>query len=349
MGCTLIGAGAIGGSMAAWLSRAQTEVLYVDVIKEHVHTMNEKGLTIRISPDKDFNVPVRAILLNDLNKIDDIVFLATKSQHTRTAMEKITPLLPQNGYIVSLQNGINEYSIAEYVGRERVVGAFVNWAADYIEPGVIQFGGKGEFMIGELGGEITPRLLNLQRICSAFQPVKLSHNIMQELWSKQINICAMFATGITHLLIPGGLDFEPTQETIACLVLEAMQVPAKLGIFLVPFDDFRPNLYCAGRYHEALKVTADHYRSMLKNYTGLYRDLAVRKRRSEIDGTVGFIVESGQKLGLPLPLCQSFIKIVHEIEANIRPICTENLLELKDHYQKFYPDGLQKLISQVSQ
>ena len=139
MGCTLIGAGAIGGSMAAWLSRAQTEVLYVDVIKEHVHTMNEKGLTIRISPDKDFNVPVRAILLNDLNKIDDIVFLATKSQHTRTAMEKITPLLPQNGYIVSLQNGINEYSIAEYVGRERVVGAFVNWAADYIEPGVIQF------------------------------------------------------------------------------------------------------------------------------------------------------------------------------------------------------------------
>lgn len=194
--------------MAAWLSRAQTEVLYVDVIEEHVRTMNEKGLTIKIPPDKDFNVPVRAILLNDLNTMDDIVFLATKSQHTRHAMRKIAPLLPQKGYIVSLQNGINEYIIAEYVGRERVIGAFVNWAADYIEPGVIQFGGKGEFIIGELDGEITPRLLNLQKICSVFQPVKLSHNIMQELWSKQINICAMFATGITHLLIPGGLDFE---------------------------------------------------------------------------------------------------------------------------------------------
>ena len=80
-----------------------------------------------------------------------------------------------------------------------------------------------------------------------------------------------------------------TQETIACIALEAMQVPEKLGIELVSFDDFRPDLYRQGRFKEALQVTADHYRPMVKNYTGLYRDLAVRHRKSEIDGTVGAV------------------------------------------------------------
>lgn len=97
---------------------------------------------------------------------------------------------------------------------------------------------------------------------------------MRQLWSKQVNICAMFATGITHLLIPGGMEYQPAQETIACIALEAMQVPKALNIELISFDDFRPDLYRQGRYREALKVTADHYRPMVKNYTGLYRDLA---------------------------------------------------------------------------
>ena len=52
-----------------------------------------------------------------------------------------------------------------------------------------------------------------------------------------------------------------------------MQVPKKMGVELVDFDDFRPGLYREGRYREAMQVTADHYRPMVKNYTGLYLSL----------------------------------------------------------------------------
>lgn len=344
MNYTLVGAGGIGGSMAAWLSRAGTDILYVDAVPEHVRAMNEKGLTIRDPEGGDFNVPVRATLIDQLNEPLEVVFLATKAQHIPGAMERIAPLLRKDGYVVSLQNGINEYVIAESIGQERVIGAFVNWAADYIEPGVIQFGGAGEFAVGELDGQITPRLLELQTLLSAFLPVTVSGDIMRQLWSKQVNISALFATGVSHLLIPGGMDFEPVQEAIACIALEAMQVPQKLGVKLVEFDDFSPELYRRGKYQEALQITADHYRNMVKNYTGLYRDLAIRKRRSEIDGTVGVTVQLGEKLGLSLPLNQALIQMVHQIEAGARPICTENLIELKEDYERLYPQGLQELL-----
>lgn len=344
---TLVGAGAIGGSMAAYLSRAGAEILYVDAVPEHVQAMNEKGLTIRDPRNGDFTVPVKAALIDELNEPLEVVFLATKTQHTAAAMEKIAPLLKENGYVVSLQNGLNEYVIADYVGRERTVGAFVNWAADYLEPGVIQFGGHSNFSIGELDGSITPRLLELQTFCAPFQPVEVTGHIMSRLWSKQVNISAMFATGVTHLLIPGGMDFEPSQTAIACIALEAMQVPAALGVPLEAHDDFDPELYRQGLYQQALKVTAEHYRPMVKNYTGLYRDLAVRKRRSEIDGTVGVTVEMGEKQGLTLPLSKKLIEQVHQIEEGKREICTENLLELAADCQRLYPQGLDALRSRA--
>lgn len=341
---TLVGAGAIGGSMAAWMSRAGTEILYVDAVPEHIRAMNENGLTIRDPVNGDFTVPVRAVLIDDLQEPLEVVFLATKTQHTRDAMERIAPLLKEDGYVVSLQNGINEYVIAEYVGGHRVIGAFVNWAADYMEPGVIQFGGHSNFVIGELDGKMTGRLKHLQELCSPFQKVEVSSQVMRQLWSKQVNICAMFATGVTHLLIPGGMDYGPAQETIACIALEAMQVPRELNIELVTFDDFRPDLYRQGRYQEALKVTADHYRPMVKNYTGLYRDLAVRRRKSEIDGTVGLMIQMGEKLGLRLPLNKKLVCMVKEIEEGSRPIGTENLWELKTECERVYPGGIKELL-----
>ncbi len=344
---TLVGAGAIGGSMAAWLSRSGADILYVDVIPEHVQAMNEKGLTILDPSGGDFTVPVKAVLMDDLADSMEVVFLATKTQHTRGAMEKIAPLLKKDGYVVSLQNGLNEYVIAEYVGEERVVGAFVNWAADYIEPGVIQFGIHSHFSIGELDGRVTPRILELRDFCSPFQPVEVTSHIMSRLWSKQVNISAMFATGISLLLIPGGMEFEPSQQAIASLALEAMQVPAKMGIPLESHDDFAPELYRQGRYQQAMRVTADHYRSMVKNYTGLYRDLAVRKRRSEIDGTVGVTVEMGEEQGLDLPMSKKLIEMVHQIEEGKRGISTENLLELAAAFERFYPQGLEELLRRV--
>ena len=76
---TLVGAGAIGGSMAAWLTRAGAEILYVDAVPDHIRAMNERGLTIRDPRGGDFTVPVKAVHIDDLGEPLEVVFLATKT------------------------------------------------------------------------------------------------------------------------------------------------------------------------------------------------------------------------------------------------------------------------------
>ena len=92
------------------------------------------------------------MLPDDLPESLGAVLLAVKAHHTRTALAMIAPRLADDGFVVSLQNGINEPVIAEAVGAERTVGAFVNFGADYIRPGRIFLGGKGAFYIGEVDG-----------------------------------------------------------------------------------------------------------------------------------------------------------------------------------------------------
>lgn len=324
----IFGSGAIGGSMGAYLVHSGFDVLFVDQAKDHVEAINRNGLTIE-GIDGEFTVSAPAVLPSELKGPLDVVFLAVKSQHTAMAMEIITPLLADDGFVISLQNGINEYTIADYIGTDRTIGAFVNWAADYISPGRIKFGGKSNFIIGELNGALSSRLMTLQKDLQAFLSAQVTNNIMGYLWSKQINISVMFATGMTPLTITEGLEYPDTQEVYTALALEAMQVPQVLGVTLEAFDDFDPELYRQKRYGDAIKKTADHYRFMLKNRTGLYRDLAVRKRPSEIDGTVGHTVKKGEDFGLDLPCNKRMVELVHEIEEGYRNIGIENVFELK--------------------
>ena len=71
---------------------------------------------------------------------------------------------PPTGCVVSAQNGLNERVIAEAVGRERTIGCFVNFGADYMGPGVVMYGGRGAVVVGELDGAVTPRIERLHAL-----------------------------------------------------------------------------------------------------------------------------------------------------------------------------------------
>ena len=86
------------------------------------------------------------------------MLLAVKAQDTRGGDGEIAPRLADDGFVVSLQNGLNEPAIAEAVGRERTVGALVNFGADYLAPGRIFLGGNGAPLIGELDGRASDRV-----------------------------------------------------------------------------------------------------------------------------------------------------------------------------------------------
>ena len=321
------GAGAIGGSLAAHMIEHGLDVVLVDLDADHVEAINRDGLRL-VGPGVDITARARAVTPEHMDFPLDGVFLSVKSQHTADAMATIAPRLAQDGFVLSLQNGLNEYEIARYVGEERVVGALVNWAADYISPGVIQYGGTSNFVIGELSGQTSSRVTDLSDDLRGVFDAEVADNILGFLWSKQVSLGVLFATGITPLTISDCLDTVAFEPAFVAIAAEGLALADLHGVKLENLGDFDPELYRLGRAREALTLMADHYRPMLKQHTGLYRDLAVRKRQSEIEGTIGMAIGLGAIAGFEMPAHRRLKEIVEEIEMGSRAISVENLGEL---------------------
>ena len=153
----VVGAGAIGGTVGARLARDGHEVLLCDSDAEHVAAINRDGLCIE-GPVEQFRVRPAAVTPDRLPQHLGAVLLAVKAHHTAEAMQEIEPRLAADGFVVSLQNGLNEGLIAQAVGADRVVGAFVNFGADVVAPGRILLGNRATFRIGELDGHQSARV-----------------------------------------------------------------------------------------------------------------------------------------------------------------------------------------------
>lgn len=329
MDLTVYGAGAIGGSVGAFLVRAGEQVLFVDKNREHVQTMIARGLKID-GHRGEFVVNTRATTPDALNEKLGVVLLAVKSQDTEEAVREFLPWLREDSMVVSLQNGLNEELIARLIERERTIGAFVNLPADYIGPGHIRLGGMGSLYVGELDGTISARVESLQKTLSAAFPVELSTNILGVLWSKQVYASLLFATALADLSVDEVVRTPQWRSVLGDLVREAMQVPGELGVSLESFDEFDPLCFQDKRDEEALEKIAEHFGGQIKNKTGVWRDLAVRKRRTEVDGIIGVTVRKGEERGLSLPLNRRLMELIHEMEDGKRPMAIENFQALID-------------------
>ena len=334
MQVTVWGAGAIGGVTGGALTRAGHDVLLVDAHEAHVAAMQRDGL--RVSDEKGgWLVPVRAATPGEVSGPLELVLLAVKSQATAGALEQILPHLTEKAIVVSLQNGLNEEIIAGRVGPSRTIGCLVNWAADWIAPGRIEFGGPGSFLVGELNGAITPRLEDLCTLLSVVMPAKTTENIWGYLWAKTCLAALLFATALTNETVYDVVERSPEiQRMLVLLVAEAMAVAEAAGVRLEAFDEYDRAWYHAGvtgdraAIAEAMGAISRFYRGQTKVKTGIWRDLAVRKRKTEVDAQLGMIVEKGKTLGIPTPLLIRLIAMIHELEEARRSMGWRNLDEL---------------------
>jgi 2-dehydropantoate 2-reductase len=334
MAVTIVGAGAIGGVTGASLTRAGHDVLLVDQAADHVAAMNENGLAIA-TPDGVWTAPVRAITPDGLPATLDLVLLAVKAQHTGAALDRIAPRLHAHGMVASLQNGLNEAAIALRVGQARTVGCLVNWAADWITPGRIQHGGSGTFAVGELDGELSPRVKGLADLLGVVTPTQVTSNIWGLKWGKHVYSALLVATALVDAHVWEVVERSPeVQRTLVALVAEGMAVADAEGIHLEAFDEFDPAWYRRGRAGDAeavgraMTAISAFYRGHTKTKTGIWRDLAVRKRKTEVEAHLGATLERAARHGLALPLTRRLLELIGEIEAGRRPMAWTNLDEL---------------------
>lgn len=329
---TVIGAGAIGGTVGAFLTQAGYDVLLVDVVPEHVRIMNAEGLRITgIRGDRRY--PVRAALPEELRGPLEIVLLCVKGHFTEAAMEQYAPLLAPDGYIVSLQNGLNEEIIARYVGPERTVGAFVHFGADYLEPGLIRLATERPIVLGELDGTITPRLHELRSMLSHAMPTELTTNIWGYLWGKLVYGAVAFVISTVDAPVAEVLG-DPRARLAARLAgAEVVQVAQARGFRLEQIGAFDPTAFAESPGWEAraeaiLDRLADEMRDSLKPHMGIWMDLRVKRRKTEVDMQCGVVVAHGERLGVQTPVNAATVRVIHEIEAGRRAMEWSNLDDL---------------------
>lgn len=337
MEIAVIGSGAIGGVLGAYMKRAGENVIFCDIAKEHVAVMREKGLIIE-GDAETFTVEVSAFTPEELlhrGKTLDIVFICVKAQHTEKAVLQILPLLTEHSFVVSFQNGLCEEIIAPMIGKQRTVGCFVNFSADYLVPGRILYGGVSALYLGELDGEITPRVKDLQQRLKGWGPAQITNNLLGYLWGKLSYAAVLFATALVDETMATVVSHKNYRPMLIELASEVLEVADALAITPEGFDDWYPNLiYSREQRNETLLThqldkLADRMAKNKKTKSGIWRDLAVRKRETEVDFQLLPVIKTGRKYGYELPLTSKLVQMIKELEKGTRRMEWANLNELK--------------------
>ena len=326
------GAGAIGASLGAVLVRLGHDVLFVDNVPEHVQAINERGLEI-VGPLVQTIVTAPAVLPEQVTGQFDRVFLCVKALHTETATKALAPHLAPDGYVVSAQNGLNELVIEKIIGRERTIGCFVNFGADYLEPGIVQYSGRGAFVVGELDGQKSERIVALHELVSEFEPnAVLTDNIWGYLWGKLVYGAQLFATALTNEGIADCYANPAFRPVLTALGQEVGAVAKANGIATEGFNGFDPAAFAPGAPQQLIDASLDELvafnRRSAKKHSGIWRDLAVRKRRTEVREQIGPIVTIGAQLGVPTPLTARLIEMIIEMETGARTFSNDNMRDL---------------------
>jgi 2-dehydropantoate 2-reductase len=272
----VVGAGAIGGTVGARLARNGHGVLLCDADADHVAAINRDGLTIE-GPVEQFTVRAPAVTPEALPDRLETVLLAVKAHHTGAAMAEVAPRVAEDGYVVSLQNGVNWPAIADAVGADRTVGALVNFGADYLAPGRIFVGGTGAFAVGELDGRPSERVDRLARDLGA----QASANVLGLLWAKEAYGAMLFATAVSDLAIADALAEPRYRRLFVRLAEEVLEVAP---VAPEAFDGFDP-----GDLEGSIDRLVEFNRRSAKTHSGIYRDLAVRRRKTEAEALLGAV------------------------------------------------------------
>ncbi len=326
------GAGAIGGVLGAYWARAGLPVLMVDIVPEHVVACSTTGLQIS-GPVETFRQVVPCVLPQQSQGQFQTIVLAVKAQATEGAMAMLLPHLAPGGFVLSAQNGLNELAIARAAGDARTMGCFVNFGADWLGPGEILFGNRGAVVVGEIDGSIRERSRQMHRDLSLFEPgAVLTDNIWGYLWGKLAYGSMLFATALTTDSMTQNFEDPRRFVVFDQLAREVMAVAAARGVVPVGFNGFDPACFAPGAPDAGARASvaalAEFNRHTAKTHTGIYRDLAVRKRKTEVDPQIGVIAELGHAAGIATPGIRCLVGLIHDIEDGRRPMAYETFDQL---------------------
>lgn len=284
----MIGAGALGGSMAGALARAGVNLTLIDTDPEHVAAINSDGLRVTNLAD---GAPVKIEARTDPGPAGsaDLAIVMVPTYEREAAARTLSHVLKPDGHAVSLQNGLgNAEVLIDAVGRDRVFMGSSKASADRPAPGNPRITKMDPLTLGELDGPPKERTRWLaETLTRGGFPTELTDNIDGVLWSKFITNCCINAlSAITGLRmgevtrVPGLADlrWEIVDECLAVVRAKGIQLP-------------NDNPAKALKVHVWRKFTQPSMLQMME-----------AGRPIEIEAINGHLVAEAEALGIPVPV-----------------------------------------------
>lgn len=303
MKVAIVGAGAMGSVYAGLMAAAGNEVWAVDVWREHVDAIRERGLRVE-GASGDRVVELNAT--DDPSEVGacDLVVLATKAAGVASAAQSMAPLLGAETPILTIQNGLGAAErLREHCPADNIlIGVAGGFGASMRGPGHVHHNGMELIRLGELAGGVSPRL---ERVATLWRDsgfnVRCFDDIQQLVWEKFVcNVtfsgsCTVFDRSVGEVMA----DEETWSVALGC-ALEAYRAGVGRGVNF-SFDD--PERYV----HDFGAAMPNALPSMLQDHRA--------RRRSEIDAINGMVPVVATELGQQAPYNEVVTAVVHAREA----------------------------------
>jgi 2-dehydropantoate 2-reductase len=325
----VVGAGAIGGLLAAKLAALGHEVSVV-VRGPHLAAIRARGLTLQ-ADGTERTFPVRATdQMSELGP-QDLIVIGLKAHQVGGVAAEIRGLCGPATTVVTAQNGIpwwyffktgGPYEgtvlesvdpggvIAKNIDVDRVLGSIVYPAADIVSPGVIRHVEGDRLSLGEVDNSDSERLRDTAKLLrDAGFKVRVSTDLRSELWVKLWGNCTFNPiSALTHATLVDLCQFPPTRALAERMMREAQEIGEKLGV----------------RFPVSLEKRIAGAEAVGKHKTSMLQDVEMG-RPLELDALVGSVLELGRLTGVPTPnltavhACAALLaKTLHDANGRLR-------------------------------
>jgi 2-dehydropantoate 2-reductase len=316
----VVGAGAIGGGLAVRLAGNVRRLMVLDAGEEHVARMRDPGLEVL---ELDTPVVVRLDAVSRPEELEgsfDLALVGVKAPYHRAALE---PLVQREAaaFYVSLGNGLIQDRLAEIVGRDRLVAALVEWGGQNVGPGRLVRDTEGPVVVGELDGEERPRTRVLAEVLATTGETRITRNARGMIWSKLLVNSAFTGLSAVSGFRYGGVAEHPAgREAVLGLWREGYDVGTAEGLDLDRVFDMDPEEMLADGPHGRAHAEEVLDRSMARwgaTLPSMLQDLQ-QGRATEVDVVNGGVAGRGRAHGVPTPLNDRVVELVHAMERGER-------------------------------
>ncbi len=319
MRIAIYGAGSLGTILGAYLAKGGIEADLITRNEKHIAALQKHGA--KVVGKATFTVPVKALLPSQMEGKYDLIFLLTKQLENTSVAQFLKKYLASNGMLCTMQNGLPEPGLIEILGKGRVSGCTIGWGATRQGPGVSELTSEKDslsFSLGMIEEADQESLEKIAEILRNMGTVDIDSNFLGARWSKLLINTAFSGMGT----VVGGtygavVDNKKARALALKIMKECIDTTRALGVTIEPIQG--KDIVKLFDYSGPIKRWISFHLipfAMKKHRTirpSMLQDIE-KGKKCEVDSINGVLSSEARKAGVPTPVNDKGITIIHRIE-----------------------------------